>query len=723
MSERITRSNLKVSKDLDELVIEMLNGLDMEPQEFWNSLEEILNEFGPKNEALLQERTNLQNKLNKWHQENQSNFNFEEYKKFLIEIGYLIEEKEDFSIETENVDAEIAKIAGPQLVVPVMNARFSLNAANARWGSFYDALYGTDVISEENGQERSGPYNPTRGDAVIEVSKQFLDKTIPLTEGSYSDVTSFNITDNGLVVLLINQEKAHIENPDQFKGYQGERDNPTAILFKNNGLHLEIQIDKNDSVGKDDPAGIKDVFLESAVTTIQDCEDSIAAVDAEDKVVVYSNWLGLMKGTLEETFVKGDQTMTRSLNPDRLYFDNNGKEFFLPGRSLLLVRNVGHFMTNPAILYSTEDKEIPEGIMDAMFTISIAMHDLKQKGKYKNSREGSVYIVKPKMHGPEEVSFTCDLFSRIEEKLNLKHNTVKIGIMDEERRTTINLKECIREAKDRIIFINTGFLDRTGDEIHTSMEAGPMVPKGDMKAQPWINSYEDSNVDIGLETGFNGKAQIGKGMWAMPDEMLEMIRNKQVHPESGANCAWVPSPTAATLHAIHYHEISVNDEQKKLKSRKRASLEDILTIPLLEDVNSLTDEQIKFEIENNAQGILGYVVRWVDQGVGCSKVPDINNVGLMEDRATCRISRQHMANWLRHGIVTEEEVMDVMKKMAAVVDKQNEGDPDYINMAPNFDGFAFKAACDLVFKGKDQPSGYTEPLLHKRRLEFKTSQS
>ena len=723
MSERITRSNLKVSKDLDELVIEMLNGLDMEPQEFWNSLEEILNEFGPKNEALLQERTNLQNKLNKWHQENQSNFNFEEYKKFLIEIGYLIEEKEDFSIETKNVDAEIAKIAGPQLVVPVMNARFSLNAANARWGSFYDALYGTDVISEENGQERSGPYNPTRGDAVIEFSKQFLDKTIPLTSGSYSDVTSFNITDNGLEVLLSNQEKAHIENPDQFKGYQGERDNPTAILFKNNGLHLEIQIDKNDSVGKDDPAGIKDVFLESAVTTIQDCEDSIAAVDAEDKVVVYSNWLGLMKGTLEETFVKGDQTMTRSLNPDRLYFDNNEKEFFLPGRSLLLVRNVGHLMTNPAILYSSEDKEIPEGIMDAMFTICIAMHDLKQKGKYKNSREGSVYIVKPKMHGPEEVSFTCNLFSRIEEKLNLKQNTVKIGIMDEERRTTINLKECIREAKDRIIFINTGFLDRTGDEIHTSMEAGPMVPKGDMKAQPWINSYEDSNVDIGLETGFNGKAQIGKGMWAMPDEMLEMIRNKQVHPESGANCAWVPSPTAATLHAIHYHEISVNDEQKKLKSRKRASLEDILTIPLLEDVNSLTDEQIKFEIENNAQGILGYVVRWVDQGVGCSKVPDINNVGLMEDRATCRISSQHMANWLRHGIVTEEEVMDVMKKMAAVVDKQNEGDPDYINMAPSFDGFAFKAACDLVFKGKDQPSGYTEPLLHKRRLEFKTSQS
>tara|TARA_B100002052_G_scaffold288606_1_gene304973 strand:- start:1712 stop:3898 length:2187 start_codon:yes stop_codon:yes gene_type:complete len=723
MSERITRSNLKVSKDLDELVIEMLNGLDMEPQEFWNSLEEILNEFGPKNEALLQERTNLQNKLNKWHQENQSNFNFEEYKKFLIEIGYLIEEKEDFSIETKNVDAEIAKIAGPQLVVPVMNARFSLNAANARWGSFYDALYGTDVISEENGQERSGPYNPTRGDAVIEFSKQFLDKTIPLTAGSYSDVTSFNITDNGLEVLLSNQEKAHIENPDQFKGYQGERDNPTAILFKNNGLHLEIQIDKNDSVGKDDPAGIKDVFLESAVTTIQDCEDSIAAVDAEDKVVVYSNWLGLMKGTLEETFVKGDQTMTRSLNPDRLYFDNNEKEFFLPGRSLLLVRNVGHLMTNPAILYSSEDKEIPEGIMDAMFTICIAMHDLKQKGKYKNSREGSVYIVKPKMHGPEEVSFTCNLFSRIEEKLNLKQNTVKIGIMDEERRTTINLKECIREAKDRIIFINTGFLDRTGDEIHTSMEAGPMVPKGDMKAQPWINSYEDSNVDIGLETGFNGKAQIGKGMWAMPDEMLEMIRNKQVHPESGANCAWVPSPTAATLHAIHYHEISVNDEQKKLKSRKRASLEDILTIPLLEDVNSLTDEQIKFEIENNAQGILGYVVRWVDQGVGCSKVPDINNVGLMEDRATCRISSQHMANWLRHGIVTEEEVMDVMKKMAAVVDKQNEGDPDYINMAPSFDGFAFKAACDLVFKGKDQPSGYTEPLLHKRRLEFKTSQS
>tara|TARA_B100001250_G_scaffold14355_1_gene12548 strand:+ start:2242 stop:4413 length:2172 start_codon:yes stop_codon:yes gene_type:complete len=723
MTERITRSNLKVSKDLDELVKEILNGLEIEPEEFWVSLEEILNEFGPRNEALLNKRIDLQNKINNWHRENQSNYDFQEYKEFLVDIGYLIEEKEDFSIETENVDAEIAQIAGPQLVVPVMNARFSLNAANARWGSFYDALYGTDVISEENDQERSGPYNPKRGDAVIQFSKQFLDKAIPLSEGLYSDVTSFTITEEGLEVLLSNQERASLKKPDQFKGYQGEKENPSTILFGNNGLHIEIQIDKNDSVGQDDPAGIKDVFLESAVTTIQDCEDSIAAVDAEDKVIVYSNWLGLMKGTLEETFLKGDQTMTRSLNPDRSYLDKNEKEFSLPGRSLLLVRNVGHLMTNPAILYSNEDKEIPEGIMDAMFTICIAIHDLKQKGKYKNSREGSVYIVKPKMHGPEEVRFTCDLFSRIEEKLNLKQNTAKIGIMDEERRTTINLKECIREAKERIIFINTGFLDRTGDEIHTSMEAGPMVPKGDMKSQPWINSYEDSNVDIGLETGFNGKAQIGKGMWAMPDEMLEMIKNKQVHPESGANCAWVPSPTAATLHAIHYHEISVNEEQKKLETRKRASLDDILTIPLLGDVNSLTEDQIKSEIENNAQGILGYVVRWIDQGVGCSKVPDINNVGLMEDRATCRISSQHMANWLHHKIVTEEEVMNVMKKMAEVVDEQNQDDPDYINMAPNFDGFAFRAACDLVFKGKEQPSGYTEPLLHKRRIEFKTSQN
>ena len=724
MSQRIKNGNLQVSSELDSFLRdEVLPGLNIEPEQFWNSFEKVLMEFKPRNLSLLEERKNLQQQIDDWHLERRGEaHNQKEYIQFLKEIGYLREEGDDFEITTNNVDEEIRKVAGAQLVVPVMNARFSLNAANARWGSLYDALYGTDMISEEDGAERSGPYNPIRGNKVIDFSKSFLDDSVPLASGKYKDVTGFKVQNGSLEINVSDQSVSTLSDESQFIGFTGEEDSPKSILLKNNNLHIEIQVDNEDSVGKDDPAGIKDVVLESAVTTIQDLEDSVAAVDAEDKALAYRNWLGLMKGDLEESFMKGDKELTRSLNQDRLYYDKDGEDIVLPGRSVLLVRNVGHLMTNPAILDSEGD-EVPEGIMDAMFTICIAKHDLLKKGKLANSRTGSIYIVKPKMHGPDEVQFTCDLFSRVEEELKIDPLTVKVGIMDEERRTTVNLKECIRVAKDRIIFINTGFLDRTGDEIHTSMEAGPMVPKGDMKAQPWINSYEDSNVDIGLETGFNGKAQIGKGMWAMPDEMLEMIRNKQVHPESGANCAWVPSPTAATLHAIHYHEISVNDEQKKLKSRKRASLEDILTIPLLEDVNSLTDEQIKFEIENNAQGILGYVVRWVDQGVGCSKVPDINNVGLMEDRATCRISSQHMANWLRHGIVTEEEVMDVMKKMAAVVDKQNEGDPDYINMAPSFDGFAFKAACDLVFKGKDQPSGYTEPLLHKRRLEFKTSQS
>ncbi|MFL2697993.1 MAG: malate synthase G [Gammaproteobacteria bacterium] len=721
MTNRIQRGTLKVDRELDDLVSnEILEGLEISSEEFWSSLEDILDEFGPRNEALLDFRAQLQTKINDWHKSNYANFNFDEYKSFLLEIGYLCNEGDNFSIETENVDEEISKIAGPQLVVPVMNARFSLNAANARWGSFYDALYGTDVISEDDGKERSGPYNAIRGEGVIEYAKNFLDENTPLSEGLFQDVTSFNISEGNLEIQLSDQSNVTLKNQDQFKGYQGDQDNPSAVLLVNNGLHIEIQIDKNDSVGKDDPAGIKDIFLESALTTIQDCEDSIAAVDAEDKTIVYRNWLGLMKGTLKETFLKGDKEMTRSLNPDRTYKNSNNDEFDLPGRSLLLIRNVGHLMTNPAILYSSEEKEIPEGIMDAMFSICIAIHDLKAKGDYRNSRKGSVYIVKPKMHGPEEVKFTNELFSRIEDEFSISKNSVKIGIMDEERRTTVNLKECIREAKERIIFINTGFLDRTGDEIHTSMEAGPMVPKADMKSEPWINSYEDSNVDIGLETGFSGKAQIGKGMWAMPDEMLEMVKNKHVHPESGANCAWVPSPTAATLHAIHYHQVSVNQQQQKLSSRGRASLDDILTIPLLKDPSSLTQEQINSELENNAQGILGYVVRWVDHGVGCSKVPDINDVGLMEDRATCRISSQHMANWLHHDVVNEDKVMEVMKRMALVVDKQNEGDSDYINMAPDFNGFAFKAACDLVLQGKNQPSGYTEPLLHKRRLEFKS---
>ena len=716
MTERVNEGKLSISTSLHALLEqEIAPDLNLDTAKFWQDFQKIAEKYIPINEDLLKKREELQTKIDEWHLSNKD-FDFDSYKSFLKDIGYLVEEGADFEISTANVDAEIAQIAGPQLVVPVMNARFSLNAANARWGSLYDALYGTDMISEDDGADRGGAYNPVRGDKVIDFSKNFLNDYLPLTEGKYQDVVSFQISNGVLEISLSDQSKTSLKNDSAFVGFKGDESNPESILLKNNDLHVEIKIDRNDSVGSTDPAGIKDVFLESAVTTIQDLEDSVAAVNGEDKTDVYKNWLGLMKGTLAETFEKGGSTLTRSLNEDLSFLSPDGKSMTIAARSLMLVRNVGHLMTNPAVLL--DGKEIPEGIIDAMFTIAIGKHDLDQTGSVQNSKTGSIYIVKPKMHGPEEVQFTCDLFSDVESALGLEKNTVKIGIMDEERRTTVNLKECIRVAKERVIFINTGFLDRTGDEIHTSMEAGPMIRKAEMKQQPWILSYEDWNVDNGLSSGFKGKAQIGKGMWPMPDMMLDMFNTKTMHPKAGANCAWVPSPTAATLHAMHYHQISVSTEQSNLIKRDRASLDNILTIPLLEDAASLSAEEIQAELDNNAQGILGYVVRWIDQGIGCSKVPDINNIGLMEDRATCRISSQHMANWLHHGLCSKEQVIETMKKMALVVDEQNAGDPEYVNMAPSFDGVAFKAACDLVIKGRVQPSGYTEPILHEKRQEF-----
>ena len=716
MTERVNEGKLSISPSLHALLEqEIAPDLNLDTAKFWQDFQKIAEKYIPINEDLLKKREELQTKIDEWHLSNKD-FDFDSYKSFLKDIGYLVEEGADFEISTANVDAEIAQIAGPQLVVPVMNARFSLNAANARWGSLYDALYGTDMISEDDGADRGGAYNPVRGDKVIDFSKNFLNDYLPLSEGRYQDVVSFQISNGDLEISLSDQSKTSLKNDSAFVGFKGDESNPESILLKNNDLHVEIKIDRNDSVGSTDPAGIKDVFLESAVTTIQDLEDSVAAVNGEDKTDVYKNWLGLMKGTLAETFEKGGSTLTRSLNEDLSFLSPDGKSMTIAARSLMLVRNVGHLMTNPAVLL--DGKEIPEGIIDAMFTITIGKHDLDQTGSVQNSKTGSIYIVKPKMHGPEEVQFTCDLFSDVESAIGLEKNTVKIGIMDEERRTTVNLKECIRVAKERVIFINTGFLDRTGDEIHTSMEAGPMIRKAEMKQQPWILSYEDWNVDNGLSSGFKGKAQIGKGMWPMPDMMLDMFNTKTMHPKAGANCAWVPSPTAATLHAMHYHQINVSTEQSNLIKRDRASLDDILTIPLLEDAGSLSADEIQAELDNNAQGILGYVVRWIDQGIGCSKVPDINNIGLMEDRATCRISSQHMANWLHHGLCSKEQVIETMKKMALVVDEQNAGDPEYVNMAPSFDGVAFKAACDLVIKGRVQPSGYTEPILHEKRQEF-----
>ena len=717
----ISVGKLAIAADLHRFVEDkLLAGTGISATHFWAGFDEAVHSLAPRNKELLEKRATLQKQIDDYLIANRNaGIDSDAYQAFLKEIGYIVEEGPAFSINTSRVDDEIATIAGPQLVVPVMNARYALNAANARWGSLYDALYGTDAISDEDGAEKQAGYNPVRGAKVIAKARDFLNEAVPLALGTWHDATGFAVIDSTLVIHQ-GDVKTYLKDQSQFKGYRGAENALTTILLSGNHLHMELQIDSNGAIGSADKAHINDIMLESAISTIMDCEDSVAAVDSEDKVLAYHNWLGLMKGDLSIEMSKGGKSFTRSLNPDRSYVSPQGDALSLKGRSLMLVRNVGHLMTNPAILLQ-DGSEIPEGIMDAFMTTLAALHDFARAkdGQASNSTKGSIYIVKPKMHGPEEVAFATEIFDAVEALLGLPANSMKIGIMDEERRTTVNLKECIRAAKDRVVFINTGFLDRTGDEMHTSMEAGPMIRKGDMKQAAWIHAYENWNVDIGLECGFSGKAQIGKGMWAMPDMMAAMLDQKIGHPQAGANCAWVPSPTAATLHAMHYQHVDVFARQAELAKRDRAALTDILTIPVTSRPN-WSPQDITNELENNAQGILGYVVRWIDAGVGCSKVPDISDIGLMEDRATLRISSQHMANWLHHGICTEDQVMAVMKKMAGIVDAQNSGDPTYQPMASDFENsVAFQAACDLVFDGRNQPSGYTEPVLHRRRLEYK----